>query len=103
MTDYPTLTEEASPLLRVQASGRCAELVVDTGHTLSTGRNWLAFARVPCANVYTAQILSDSLARRIGEAVERTRREAYYMGYRAARKGLPARPSFDGILREARP
>jgi len=96
------MTDDAAPVIRVQASGRCAELIVDTGHTLSTGRNWLAFARVPCTNVYTAQILSESLNRRICQAVEKTRRDAYYMGYRAARRGLPARPQFDGILREAR-
>jgi hypothetical protein len=87
-----------TPILRVQASGRCAELVVDTGHMLSTGKTWLAFARVPCANVYTAKVVSDNLSRRIGDAVASARRDAYYQGYRAARKGLPPCPQFNGVL-----
>jgi hypothetical protein len=94
---------DTSPILRVQATGRCAELVIDTGHTLSTGRNWLAFAKVPCTNVYTARILSENLARRIELAVEKTRLDAYYEGYRAARRGQPPRPEFDGVLREGQP
>ena len=87
-----------SPILRVQASGRCAEVVVDTGHILSTGKTWLAFARVPCANVYTAKVVSENLGRRIENAVAAARRAAYYQGYREARKGLPPRPQFDGVL-----
>lgn len=91
-------TRPRPSILRVQANGRCAELIVDTGHVLSSGRNWMAFAKVPCSNVYTARILSESLGNRICEAVERTRREAYLQGYRAARKGQPPTPDFDGIL-----
>jgi hypothetical protein len=87
-----------SPILRVQTCGRCAEVVVDTGHPLNSGKNWLAFAKVQCANVYTAQMVCDSLSRRIEEAVIEARREAYYMGYDAARRGLPAHPQFDGVL-----
>lgn len=87
-----------SPVLRIQTCGRCAEVVVDTGHTLGSGRNWLAFAKVQCANVYTARTVCDSLSRRIEQAVIETRREAYYMGYNAARRGLPARPDFNGVL-----
>lgn len=87
-----------SPILRVQTCGRCAELVVDTGHALQSGGNWLAFAKVQCANVYTARIVCDSLSRRIETAVTDARREAYYMGYEAARNGQPPRPRFDGIL-----
>jgi len=90
--------EKPAPILRVQANGRSAELIVDTGHVLSTGKTWLAFAKVPCANVYTAKIVSDNLSHRIGEAIEKARREAYYMGYRAARKGQPPHPHFDGVL-----
>jgi hypothetical protein len=97
-TNDTDVMETVTPVLRVQASGRCAELVVDTGHVLSTGRTWLAFARVPCANVYTARILSESLSRRIGDAVAGARRDAYYEGYRAARRGLPPRPLFNGVL-----
>jgi len=90
--------ETTAPILRVQANGRSAELIVDTGHVLSTGKTWLAFAKVPCANVYTARIVSENLSRRIGDAVEKARRDAYFMGYRAARKGQPPRPHFDGVL-----
>jgi hypothetical protein len=87
-----------SPILRVQTCGRCAEVVVDTGHPLQSGKNWLAFAKVQCANVYTARIVCDSLSRRIENAVADARREAYYMGYEAARSGRPASPRFDGVL-----
>jgi hypothetical protein len=87
-----------SPILRIQTCGRCAEVVVDTGHALGSGRNWLAFAKVQCANVYTAKTVCDSLTRRIEEAVIDARRKAYYMGYNEARRGLPARPRFDGVL-----
>ena len=93
-----TTREKTPPILRVQANGRSAELVVDTGHMLSTGKTWLAFAKVPCANVYTAKIVSDNLSRRIGDAVAKARRDAYYMGYRAASRGQPPRPHFDGVL-----
>ena len=99
MNDVSEYTDNnITPVLRVQANGRCAELVVDTGHVLSTGKTWLTFARVPCANVYTARVVSENLSRRIGDAVLRARRDAYYMGYKAARKGLPPSPQFDGVL-----
>ena len=87
-----------TPIIRVQTCGRCAEVVVDTGHALQSGNNWLAFARVPCANAYTARMVCDNLSRRIEDAVLNARREAYYLGYEAAQRGQPARPFFDGIL-----
>lgn len=87
-----------TPILRVQASGRCAEVVVDTGHVLQSGKTWLTFARIPCANVYTARMVSDNIRRRIGDAVAEARRDAYYQGYNAARRGLPPSPQFDGVL-----
>jgi hypothetical protein len=99
MNDIIEITQgKTTPILRIQANGRSAEVVVDTGHVLSTGKTWLAFAKVPCANVYTAQIVSDNLSRRICDAVAKARRDAYYMGYRAARKGLPPKAHFDGVL-----
>jgi hypothetical protein len=85
-------------ILRVQANGRCAEVVVDTGHVLSTGRTWLAFAKVPCSNVYTARILSENLHKRIRDAVTEARREAYRSGYLAGRRGEAPCASFDGTL-----
>ncbi|MFA5257601.1 MAG: hypothetical protein WC360_05565 [Opitutales bacterium] len=87
-----------SQILRVQASGRCAELVVDTGHLLGSGRTWLAYAKVPCSNVYTASMLSENLGKRIGDAVAQARREAYNAGYRAARMGEAPHTYFDGTL-----
>jgi hypothetical protein len=92
------IIKNESPVLRVQASGRCAEVVVDTGHMLRSGKTWLAFARVPCTNVYTAKILSENLSRRIEDAVAEARREAYYQGYNAARMGRSPCPQFDGVL-----
>ena len=86
------------PILRVQASGRSVEFVIDTGHVLSSGKTWLAFAKLPCSNVYTAQTLCDSLGRRIGEAVASARREAYLSGYRAASRGEAPVPPTLGVL-----
>ncbi len=85
-------------VLTVQQSGRCAELVVDTGHLLSTGRTWLAYARLPCQNVYTARMLSENLARRLSEAVAEARREAYNAGYMDARRGESPRRDFCGTI-----
>jgi len=87
-----------SRILKVQASGRCAELVVDTGHILSSGRSWLAYAKVPCSNVYTAKVLSESLGRRIGDAVVQAKQEAYRQGYQAGLRGEAPHAYFDPSL-----
>lgn len=86
------------PLLRVEQSGRFAEIIVDTGHLLRSGRTWMAFARVPCANVFAARLLADNLRRRIAEAVADARREAYHEGYETAQAGARPRTHFSSEL-----
>jgi hypothetical protein len=96
-TIHRTFSRER-PVLRVQSNGSCAELVVDTGHRLSSGRTWLAFARVPCANSYSARLLSEQIEQRLSEAVAAARREAYNEGLRAGQLGLPPPDNFGGAL-----
>ncbi len=72
------------PVILIQQDGRKAEIVIDTGYPLRNGKTWRAFAKVYCPNVYTAGLVTESLDRRIGDAVEAARREAYEEGYRHA-------------------
>ena len=69
------------PVILIQQDGCKAEIVIDTGYPLRNGKTWRAFAKVYCPNVYTAGLVTESLDRRIGDAVEAARREAYDAGY----------------------
>ncbi len=93
-----TAIAASRPLIRIEPSGRCAELVIDTGHTLRSGRTWMAYARVPCANVFAARLLAENLSRRLREAVAEARREAYEEGYTDAQCENPSRRHFSGEL-----
>lgn len=86
------------PILVVRPDGLCAELVVDTGMRLSTGRTWRAFAKVRCKDVYTASLVAEQLNKRLGDAVEQARREAYEAGYRDARQRRNRRRQFSRTL-----
>ena len=72
------------PVILIQQDGCKAEIVIDTGYPLRNGKTWRAFAKVYCPNVYTAGLVTESLDRRIGDAVEAARREAYDAGYQHA-------------------
>jgi hypothetical protein len=72
-------------LLRVQPDGRAAEIVIDTGMPLRSGKTWLAYAKVFCSDVFHAEMMAARLRERIGDAIEQARREAYERGYRDAR------------------
>lgn len=72
-------------LLRVQPDGRAAEIVIDTGMPLRSGKTWLAYAKVFCSDVFHAEMMAERLRERIGDAIEQARREAYERGYRDAR------------------
>lgn len=72
-------------ILRVQPDGRSAELVIDTGMPLRSGKSWLAYAKVFCHDVFHAELMAERIRCRIGDAVEQARREAYEKGYQDGR------------------
>ncbi|MBC2594219.1 hypothetical protein H5P28_08080 [Ruficoccus amylovorans] len=88
----------ATPLIRVQPDGRCAELVIDTGLPLRSGKTWQAYAKVFCSDVFHAQMMANRLGERLGDAVEQARREAYQQGYRDARQRRRPRAGFSRVL-----
>ena len=70
-----------TPILQIQQDGRKAEIIIDTGHALRSGKTWRAFGKVFCPNVFTAGLVAESLKRRVGDAVAAARLEAYKLGY----------------------
>ncbi len=78
--------EEQKFLLRVQPDGRAAEIVIDTGLPLRSGKTWQAYAKVFCCDVFHAEMMAERIRERIGDAVEQARRDAYQRGYRDARR-----------------
>ena len=72
------------PVIIIQQDGRKAEIVMDTGYPLRNGKTWRAYAKVYCPNVFTAGLVAESLDKRLGDAVEAARREAYEAGYQDA-------------------
>ena len=85
-------------ILNIQLDGRKAEVVIDTGHPLRGGKNWLAYAKVYCPNVFTAQLVADRLAKRLGDAVQAAREEAYELGYEHALDNQPRISGFSRVL-----
>ncbi|MGE9293111.1 MAG: hypothetical protein ACQKBW_05825 [Puniceicoccales bacterium] len=78
----PSPAADSSSLLRVQPDGRAAEIVIDTGMPLRSGKTWQAYAKVYCSDIFHAQMMAKCLSVRIGDAIESARREAYLSGYR---------------------
>lgn len=85
-------------LLDIRHEGRRAELVIDTGHRLSTGRTWQTYAKVYCESTYAAALTAAHLRERLSGAVAEARRRAYLRGYRDARRNRPPLKSFPGEL-----
>ncbi len=85
-------------ILNIQQEGRKAEVVIDTGHALRGGKNWLAYAKVYCPNIFTAQLVADRLAKRLGDAVQAAREEAYELGYEHASGNQPRISGFSRVL-----
>ncbi len=81
-------------ILNIQQDGRKAEVVIDTGHPLRGGKNWLAYAKVYCPNVFTAQLVT----KRLGDAVQAAREEAYELGYKHALGNHPRISGFSRVL-----
>ncbi len=77
------------PIIQVQQNGRKAEIVINTGHPLGNGRMWRAYAKVFCPDVYTAGLVSESLGKRLSEAVAAARHKAYHQGYKDALEKEP--------------
>ena len=85
-------------ILNIQQDGKKAEIVIDTGHPLRDGRTWLAYAKVYCPNVFTARLVADRLAQRLGDAVQSARQEAYDLGYQDALGNQPRTTGFSRVL-----
>ncbi|MGF1485429.1 MAG: hypothetical protein ACFBZ8_13815 [Opitutales bacterium] len=83
--ERPAPAEECVSVLYIQPDGRTAEVVIDTGHRLRTGKSWRAYAKVYCNDPLHAQLMAERLKKRLGDAVEMARREAYAQGYADAR------------------
>ncbi len=90
--------KEKEGILNIQQDGKKAELVIDTGHPLRNGKNWQAYAKVYCPNVFTAQLVAERLAKRLGDAVEGAREEAYELGYQHALGNHPRMSGFSRAL-----
>ncbi len=86
------------PVLQVQPDGRTAEVVIDTGHRLRTGKPWRAFAKVWCNDPLHAQLMAERLQARLGDAIEAARKEAYEAGYADARSKRARLRRFSRIL-----
>jgi len=93
-----TAEHQPPSLIEITYRGRIAELAIDTGHKLRTGRTWRAFARVYCNDAFSARLTADSLRERIENAVANARAEAYSQGYRDAQAAKPPRRQFSGAL-----
>lgn len=88
-------TQETTPkVMTIRPDGMSAEIEIDTGIPLSTGRTWRAYAKVRCQDVYTATLVARQLNKRLGDWIERVRRNAYLRGYRDARAQRPALKHF---------
>lgn len=73
-------------IIQVQTSGSLTELVIDTGHELSSGRTWRAYAKIPCPNPFTAELIARHLRQRLHQATSEIRRQAYLEGLDAGRQ-----------------
>jgi len=94
----PYLDETDQGILRVQPDGRTAELVIDTGMPLRSGKTWQAYAKVFCCDVFHAEMMATRIRERLGDAIESARREAYERGYRDARRQRPRLRKFSRKL-----
>ena len=90
--------EVRSPVILIQQDGRNAEIVVNTGYPLRNGKTWRAYAKVYCPNVFTACLVTERLDRRLGDAIETARREAYDAGYQHALLKQPHQIEFSRDL-----
>lgn len=85
-------------ILRVQPDGRAAEVVIDTGMPLRSGKTWQAYAKVFCSDVFHAEMMATRIRERLGDAIESARREAYERGYRDACRRRPRLRKFSRKL-----